>query len=79
MFGTIIGMVELFSSFTSSGADVTVFARGISIALYNTAGGIVVAVPAMIFYRFFKAKVDSLIVGMEQQAIMLVEIIQSKR
>lgn len=79
LFGTIIGMVELFSSFTSSGADVTVFARGISIALYNTAGGIVVAVPAMIFYRFFKAKVDSLIVGMEQQAIMLVEIIQSKR
>lgn len=79
LFGTIIGMVELFSSFTSSGADVTVFARGISIALYNTAAGIIVAVPAMIFYRFFKAKVESLIVGMEQQAIMLVELIQSKR
>jgi biopolymer transport protein ExbB len=57
LFGTIIGMVELFGSFTSSGADVTVFARGISIALYNTAGGIVVAVPAMIMYRFFKNKV----------------------
>ncbi|MEK9770971.1 MAG: MotA/TolQ/ExbB proton channel family protein, partial [Nitrosomonadales bacterium] len=51
----------------------------ISIALYNTAAGIIVAVPAMIFYRFFKAKVESLIVGMEQQAIMLVELIQSKR
>ena len=38
LFGTIIGMVELFSSFTSSGHDVAVFARGISIALYNTAG-----------------------------------------
>jgi biopolymer transport protein ExbB len=79
LFGTIIGMVELFSSFTSAGADVTVFARGISIALYNTAAGIIVAVPAMIFYRFFKAKVESLIVEMEQQAIMLVELIQSKR
>jgi len=78
LFGTIIGMVELFSSFTSSGADVTVFARGISIALYNTAGGIVVAVPAMIMYRFFKNKVESLIVEMEQQAITLVEIIHHK-
>lgn len=78
LFGTIIGMVELFGSFTSSGADVTVFARGISIALYNTAGGIVVAVPSMIMYRFFKNKVESLIVEMEQQAIMLVEIIHQK-
>ena len=60
LFGTIIGMVELFSSFTSSGHDVAVFARGISIALYNTAGGIVVAVPAMIAYRFFRSKIDNL-------------------
>ena len=79
LFGTIIGMVELFSSFTTSGNDVTVFARGISIALYNTAGGIVVAVPAMIAYRFFRTKIDSLIVEMEQQAIKLVEIINGKR
>ena len=79
LFGTIIGMVELFSSFTTSGNDVTVFARGISIALYNTAGGIVVAVPAMIAYRFFRTKIDSLIVEMEQQAIKLVEIINGNR
>ena len=79
LFGTIIGMVELFSSFTTSGNDVTVFARGISIALYNTAGGIVVAVPAMIAYRFFRAKIDTLIVEMEQQAIKLVEIINGNR
>jgi len=79
LFGTIIGMVELFSSFTSGGNDVAVFARGISIALYNTAGGIVVAVPAMIAYRFFRAKIDTLIVEMEQQAIKLVEIINGNR
>ena len=79
LFGTIIGMVELFSSFTSSGHDVAVFARGISIALYNTAGGIVVAVPAMIAYRFFRSKIYNLVVEMEQQAIKLVEIIQGKR
>jgi len=79
LFGTIIGMVELFSSFTSSGHDVAAFARGISIALYNTAGGIVVAVPAMIAYRFFRSKIDNLVVEMEQQAIKLVEIINGKR
>lgn len=79
LFGTIIGMVELFSSFTSSGHDVAVFARGISIALYNTAGGIVVAVPAMIAFRFFRSKVDHLVNEMEQQALHLVEIMRGER
>ncbi len=79
LFGTIIGMVELFSSFTSSGHDVAVFARGISIALYNTAGGIVVAVPAMIAFRFFRSKVDHLVNEMEQQALHLVEVMRGER
>ena len=79
LFGTIIGMVELFSSFTSSGHDVAIFARGISIALYNTAGGIVVAVPAMIAFRFFRSKVDHLVNEMEQQALHLVEIMRGER
>jgi biopolymer transport protein ExbB len=76
LFGTIIGMVELFSSFTSSGHDVAVFARGISIALYNTAGGIVVAVPAMIAYRFFRSKIDNYLNEMEHHAIQIVEILK---
>jgi biopolymer transport protein ExbB len=76
LFGTIIGMVELFSSFTSSGHDVAVFARGISIALYNTAGGIVVAVPAMIAYRLFRSKIDNYLNEMEHYAIQIVEILK---
>ena len=79
LFGTIVGMVELFSSFTSSGHDVAVFARGISVALYNTAGGIVVAVPAMIAYRYYRSKVDHLLNDMEQQALKLVEILRGER
>ena len=79
LFGTIIGMVELFSSFTSSGHDVAVFARGISIALYNTAGGIVVAVPAMIAFRYFRSKVDHLVNEMEQQALHLIETMRGER
>lgn len=79
LLGTVIGMVELFGAFTTTGHDVGMFARGISIALYNTAMGILVAVPSMIFYRHFRAKVDSLIVEMEQEAVKLVEIIHGER
>lgn len=79
LLGTVIGMVELFGAFTATGHDVAQFARGISVALYNTAAGIVVAVPAMIFYRFFRGKVDGFIVEMEQQAVKLVEIIHGER
>lgn len=79
LLGTVIGMVELFGAFTTTGHDVAQFARGISVALYNTAGGIVVAVPAMIFYRYFRGRVDGLIVEMEQQAVKLVEMIHSER
>ncbi len=79
LLGTVIGMVELFGAFTATGHDVAQFARGISVALYNTAGGIVVAVPAMIAYRYFRTRVDGLLVEMEQQAIKLVEIIHGER
>lgn len=79
LLGTVIGMVELFGAFTNTGHDIAQFARGISVALYNTAAGIVVAVPAMIAYRYFRSKVDGLLVDMEQQAIKLVEIIHGER
>lgn len=79
LLGTVIGMVELFGAFTNSGHDVAQFARGISVALYNTAAGIVVAVPAMIAYRYFRTKVDTLLLDMEQQAIKLVEILHGDR
>jgi biopolymer transport protein ExbB len=79
LLGTVIGMVELFGAFTNSGHDVAQFARGISVALYNTAAGIVVAVPAMIAYRYFRTKVDALLLDMEQQAIKLVEILHGER
>ncbi len=79
LLGTVIGMVELFGAFTSTGHDVAQFARGISVALYNTAAGIVVAVPAMIAYRYFRTKVDAILIDMEQQAIKLVEILHGER
>ena len=79
LFGTVIGMIEIFGSQAPSGSNPIVLAHGISIALYNTAMGLIVAIPSMIFYRHYRNKVDSLIVEMESQAIKLVEILHGER
>lgn len=79
LFGTVIGMVEIFSALTPANADPSKLAHGISVALYNTAMGLVVAIPSMIFYRYFRGKVDSLVMEMEQEAIKLVEVIHGDR
>ena len=80
LFGTVIGMIEIFGSQSpTGGTNPQQLAHGISIALYNTAFGLVVAVPSMIFYRYFRAKVDAMLVDMELQAIKLVEILQGER
>jgi biopolymer transport protein ExbB len=79
LFGTVIGMIEIFGSQTPQGGNPLVLAHGISIALYNTAFGLVVAVPSMVMYRYFRAKVDALLVDMELQAIKLVEVVHGER
>ena len=79
LFGTVVGMIEIFGAQTPTGTNPLQLAHGISIALYNTAFGILIAVPAMIFYRYFRAKVDVMLVDMEMQAIKLVEIIHGER
>jgi biopolymer transport protein ExbB len=80
LLGTIIGMIEIFGSQGPSGmANPAQLAHGISIALYNAAFGIIVAVPSLVFYRHFRARADTLIVEMEIQAVKLVEIIHGER
>ncbi len=79
LLGTVIGMVEIFGAQTPSGSSPAVLAHGISVALYNTAFGLIVAIPSMIFYRHFRAKVDALVMEMEQQAVKLVEIVHGER
>ncbi len=79
LFGTVIGMVEIFAALKSAGADPAELGHGISIALYNTATGLLVAIPSLIFYRHFRAKIDALVVEMEQQAIKLVEVLHGER
>ena len=79
LFGTVVGMIEIFGAQTPQGTNPLQLAHGISIALYNTAFGILIAVPAMIFYRYFRAKVDVMLVDMEMQAMKLVEMIHGER
>ncbi len=80
LFGTVIGMIEIFGSNSpTNGGNPEQLAHGISVALYNTAFGLIVAVPSMVFYRYFRSKVDRIIVEMEQEAVKLVEIVHGDR
>ncbi len=80
LFGTVVGMIEIFGSSSPTGnANPTQLAHGISIALYNTAFGLVVAIPSMIFYRHFRSQVDNLLLEMEMQGTKLVEILHGER
>lgn len=73
LFGTVVGMIELFGAQEITGADPLKVAHGISVALYNTAFGLAVAMPALLFHRHFHAQVDSLVLDMEQQALQFVD------
>ncbi|WP_024303875.1 MotA/TolQ/ExbB proton channel family protein [Pseudogulbenkiania sp. MAI-1] len=79
LLGTVIGMIEIFGSQAPSGTNPTELAHGISVALYNTAFGLIVAIPSMMFYRHFRAQVDALLVDMESQAVKLVEVLHGER
>lgn len=79
LFGTVVGMIEIFGSPTASGNNPQALAHGISVALYNTGFGLVIAIPSMIAYRHFRALVDGFLVEMEQEAIKLVEMIHGDR
>jgi biopolymer transport protein ExbB len=73
LLGTVVGMIEIFGSQSpTGGTNPAQLAQGISIALYNTAFGLMIAIPALLFYRFFRGRVDEYTVDMEQSAERLV-------
>ena len=69
LFGTVIGMIEIFGSQTPTGgvtgSNPAQLAHGISVALYNTAFGLMVAIPSLIFWRYFRARIDAYLLTME--------------
>jgi biopolymer transport protein ExbB len=73
LMGTVIGMIEIFGSQApGGGGNPTLLAHGISVALYNTAFGLMIAIPALMFYRYFRGLVDAYTLDMEQAADRLV-------
>ena len=73
LMGTVIGMIEIFGSQTPTGGNnPALLAHGISVALYNTAFGLMIAIPSLMFYRYFRGLVDSYTLDMEQAADRLV-------
>jgi biopolymer transport protein ExbB len=79
LFGTVVGMIEIFGAQNASGTNPAQLAHGISVALYNTGFGLVIAMPALAFYRHFRGLVDSFIVDMESQAVKFVDIVHGAR
>lgn len=79
LFGTVVGMIEIFGSQAPTGSNPAQLAHGISIALYNTGFGLVIAIPSMIFWRHFRGQVNGYLVEMQQQALRLVEVIHGER
>jgi biopolymer transport protein ExbB len=80
LLGTVIGMIKVFTTITAVGVgDPSTLAGGISEALITTAAGLSVAIPTVIFHRYLKRKIDELVVGMEQEAMKLVEVLHGDR
>ncbi|MCU7891978.1 MAG: MotA/TolQ/ExbB proton channel family protein [Candidatus Thiodiazotropha sp. (ex Ustalcina ferruginea)] len=80
LLGTVIGMIKVFSVIVTAGVgDPGVLAGGISEALITTAAGLSVAIPSLMFHRYFSGLIDRLVMGMEEQALKLVEVIHGER
>jgi biopolymer transport protein ExbB len=80
LLGTVIGMIEVFSAITTQGVgNPAALAGGISQALITTAAGMSVAIPALMAYRYFRGKVNMLVIRMEQQALRMVEVLHGQR
>lgn len=76
LLGTVLGMIKVFNAITAQGVgDPTVLAGGISEALITTAAGLAVAIPAVMFHRYFRGRIDELVVYMEQQAHRLMTVL----
>ena len=80
LFGTVVGMIEIFGAQSPTGGNNPAqLAHGISVALYNTGFGLAIAMPAMVFYRHFRALVDSFVIEMELQAVKFVDVVHGAR
>lgn len=80
LLGTVFGMIDIFASLMKHGSgDPSMLAGGISVALITTAAGLTVAIPSLIFHRYFERLVDEYVVAMEDEALNLIDILHGDR
>jgi len=79
LLGTVVGMIEIFGSQSPGSSNPAQLAHGISIALYNTAFGLIIAIPALIFWRYFRARVDEYLLTLELASERLLQHLLSLR
>ncbi len=80
LLGTVFGMIEVFSVISTHGnGNPAILAGGISKALITTAAGLSVAIPALTLYRYFRGKVNELVMKMEEEALKIVEVMHGER
>ncbi|MDH3561068.1 MAG: MotA/TolQ/ExbB proton channel family protein [Gammaproteobacteria bacterium] len=80
LLGTVIGMIKVFATITTEGVgNPGALAGGISEALITTAAGLSVAIPTLMFYRYFRGRVRMLVIRMEQEALRMVEVMHGER
>lgn len=80
LLGTVVGMISVFTNITTVGVgNPAQLAGGISQALITTAGGLMVAIPSLMFYRYFRGKVDGLVIEMEKESLKLVDVLQKRQ
>jgi biopolymer transport protein ExbB len=77
LFGTVIGMIELFAA--GGATNTEQMSKGISIALYNTALGLIIAIPALIFWRHFRRQIDAYLLELEQVSSRFCHMLLSNR
>ncbi len=80
LLGTVVGMIKVFAAIVSYGVgDPSVLAGGISEALITTAAGLSVAIPCVIFHRYFDGLVDAYVLNMEEESLKLIEVVHGTR
>ena len=80
LLGTVLGMIKVFAAIMSHGVgDPAILAGGISEALITTAAGLTVAIPSLIFHRYFEGLVEAYILDMEEESLKLIEIMHGER
>ncbi len=76
LLGTVVGMIEIFGSQSGAGGNPAQMAHGISVALYNTAFGLMVAIPSLMFYRYFRGRVEEYVLELEQSSDRMLSHLQ---